>query len=1228
MKKIFHSTLSVLALITLVFILLTTGFILFQKAGMRPENITAHITTVTQERWEQLLKRTHRFERELKLHHEPFMNTFDGGQFLEDHMTFSVKKGDEVIYWLSNEIPLDQIPDDLIGKRILKLSNGYYQVYQIHPDSLTITGLSLICHQYPYTNRYLDNGFEGDYHVPVSPEIVEEIGKYNVTTRDGSFLFSLKYPSVSNPSGTAAIIGFLLFLATYTLLNILLLLLHRAINPWPKRQGLSLLFFILDALIIRFLIHYFAFPTWIHRLPIFDLGLYGSSMINSSLGDLLLNVVLTLIMVSAVSLYYKPDTERIRKRWMIAVLYFLLIAVCLYNTLQITRSLITDSTLTISFTDLGNIGRFGLIGLVIILISGGSFILLANRLLQIVVQTFAGLRQTIFILLPVVILSCLPLLRAIEPITVAFPLIFLILITGIHLQVYYKINHVFRIIWLCITVSISITWMINAYTQMKGKERRLMVAEHFARKEDPLAEEFFAQARESIYHDTLLAGMLFTDSLDEGLIINYLLQRHFTGGKNYWSKYNFQVTICNQDQKLTISGDNTVIDCYGFFNRLILESGIMTGTQDLALIKDQEGHHNYLGILRFENLLEDSRQDRQIYIEIFPKAATAGNGYLELMADEKMLGEGNLSLYANARYQDGQLIASYGKYIYSTDLLIYPAVGQGDDHIFFEKGGYSHLLFKTGDGSVLLVSEPEKNFIDLAAPLAVFLMAFLLLYSVIWLLHQMMGHGPSISSTFRGRLRLALTGVVMVSFIMVGATSIYYIRVLNKNKNTGNLTDKARSIRIELEHKLADKEILSEEMKPYIQSLLLKFAEVFATDINLYDSKGNMLGSSREKLFEEGITGNKINPEAFREMTLNRKTLLIHEENIGNLTYLSAYIPFRNNHNRVIAYINLPYFSRQSELSSEISSFMMAYINIYLLLIAFAIAFAFTLTGMILKPLLLLRDRIRRVQLGAENEKIEWVKKDEIGELVDEYNRMIDELDKSAQLLAKSERESAWQEMARQVAHEIKNPLTPMKLNLQHLQKTLAEGSPTWNQQFDRYARMMHEQINSLSEIASAFSDFANLPEMKLQEFSLSSALDHAVSLYTPYAGVSIVKMYDSATYYGVKGDMEQVKRMFINIISNAIQAAFQDRQLTVYIAVKEDGGHWSIDIADDGKGIDEGIRDKIFTPNFTTKSSGMGLGLAIARSIVHQMGGEINFVSETGVGTTFNITLPVAGKL
>jgi len=243
--------------------------------------------------------------------------------------------------------------------------------------------------------------------------------------------------------------------------------------------------------------------------------------------------------------------------------------------------------------------------------------------------------------------------------------------------------------------------------------------------------------------------------------------------------------------------------------------------------------------------------------------------------------------------------------------------------------------------------------------------------------------------------------------------------------------------------------------------------------------------------------------------------------------------------------------------------------------------------------------------------------------LVNEYNHKVEELAESAELLARSERESAWREMAKQVAHEIKNPLTPMKLNIQYLQRAKEEGSENYDDFFKRVTKNLIEQIDTLSAIATEFSNFAQIPRAKNEVFNLLEVIQNTCSLFVSNQNIEIKLMLRKYSEILISADKEQVSRAFINLIKNGIQSIPPERIGYVQVLVDASDGFVTISISDSGTGISSEARQHLFEPNFTTKTSGMGLGLSIVRNIILTAGGSIDYETIEGIGTTFFVKLP-----
>jgi nitrogen fixation/metabolism regulation signal transduction histidine kinase len=323
------------------------------------------------------------------------------------------------------------------------------------------------------------------------------------------------------------------------------------------------------------------------------------------------------------------------------------------------------------------------------------------------------------------------------------------------------------------------------------------------------------------------------------------------------------------------------------------------------------------------------------------------------------------------------------------------------------------------------------------------------------------------------------------------------------------------------------------------------------------------------------------------------------------------------------------YISRQHDLENQISGFLLAIINIMVFMLAISTILSITVSNRLIQPLKYIQESLRTVQIGATSKPIEYMRSDEIGELVKEYNKKVAELQKNAEALAKSERESAWREMAKQVAHEIKNPLTPMKLSIQHLSRSVKLADEESELKLQRVTKSLIEQIDALTKIANEFSNFAKMPKAKEIELDLSEVLKNTVSVFAEYdehtLDLSIVPVETPIIW----ADKDLLLRVFNNLIKNAIQSIAPGVDGKIDINLTETKTNYLVSIKDNGLGIQESERDRIFVPYFTTKSKGTGLGLAMSKQIMEGMNGEIWFNSEVGVGTTFFLSFPkiVAGQ-
>ena len=367
-----------------------------------------------------------------------------------------------------------------------------------------------------------------------------------------------------------------------------------------------------------------------------------------------------------------------------------------------------------------------------------------------------------------------------------------------------------------------------------------------------------------------------------------------------------------------------------------------------------------------------------------------------------------------------------------------------------------------------------------------------------------------------------------------------------------------------------------------------------------------------------------MEPSAYYQLHHNKLMRYVQQERIGNLSYLSIYVPVVDENGNVYAYLNIPFLNSQAELNQEISSFLATLINLNAFIFLIAGAIAFLITNRITSLFSLIGKKMQEVSLGKVNEEIKWSRDDEIGILIGEYNKMVNKLEASAKALAQSEREGAWREMARQVAHEIKNPLTPMKLSIQYLLKSIDSGALNVKELSKQVATTLVEQIDQLSKIAGDFSQFANIGNIRLEKINVNEVIESLINLYKYDTTIQIEWIKENSEYF-IEADKVQINRLLTNLLKNAVEASAERKIKIIRIHQFIKNNTIQLEVSDNGTGIPKKIQHKIFTPNFTTKTSGTGLGLAICKGIVEKAKGNIWFKTEEGEGSTFIVELPLS---
>jgi signal transduction histidine kinase len=475
--------------------------------------------------------------------------------------------------------------------------------------------------------------------------------------------------------------------------------------------------------------------------------------------------------------------------------------------------------------------------------------------------------------------------------------------------------------------------------------------------------------------------------------------------------------------------------------------------------------------------------------------------------------------------------------------------------------------------------------------------------------------------SLRDRIFIAMILLVLLASILIAAVAIYQYNEETRDYHKNRLERKEKNIKAHINFVIKETffEVKTEKIPLIFKDKIYEIADIHNLQINLYDLEGTLLKSSKASLVQDSIPI-CISAEVLNNLSNSVERRYVEKRKENDKIYQSSYSYITDEKFKPLGILNLPYLEDDDFLSKELNEFLERLGYAYLFVLLIAIGIAFLLSKFITKSLKTISDKINATRLEKRNEKIEIDDtSEEISTLVSSYNSMIDELEESAVQLATSEREQAWREMAKQVAHEIKNPLTPMRLSVQNFQRKFDETDPNIHQKVDEYSKTLIQQIDTMSSIASAFSNFAKMPAQQSETLNVVKIVKLALDIFNEDYIIFIAEKNEIIANF----DRTQLIRVVTNLVKNGIQSIPEGQVPKIVVTVNSTETDVTITVADNGIGVSEENKLKVFEPKFTTKTSGMGLGLAMVKNIVETYNGTIAFTSVKDIGTTFKVIFP-----
>lgn len=1170
---------------------------------------------------------------------------------------YFIFRNDSLLYWSDYQfVPnYENIKGDYTFQ-LTRLESGKYltrqEKYELNGKTLEVFILLPIFQNTEIDNKYLNQGYnislfiqEGLNIRAISEAEIDD----TIISYDGNELFSLSLdPAYRDMRGhqTAKVFQTLLLIlfASAILLFFFSIKVEVDLLFGQKRIGEGFALLVICLVFLRFLMLGFNFPNSILPADLFNGRFYASSIFNPSLGDLLLNALACLVVTWYLFRYYFESilyrklmfANRFAKH-IAAVVLSIASFGALYFHYYCLKTIYFNSQLTLDITKSIDFSGLKILSLGVIAINTATFFLVMHILCR-TIYSLLG-RRKVFIPFGIGLLITL----GIDYFTSA-PFYILIIINIVYVMLIYLLNmpkHLIRVsyttflylFWGALASAVIAAFAISATEQITTTSNKQKFANQILIDNDVLGEFLLSEASEKIKQDMFILSRWLTPTIfSPNDIVKEKIKRVYLS--RYLDKYDKDIYLFNS-KGMALTKDQKIVD-YQKLKDEVFKERFKTADYSNIFFINQQGSgsgNSSKRYLCFIDLVRGGSIRGHIVIDLKLKRFFPNSVYPELLIDRRYASAILGREFHYAEFNNGELTYSTGnedalkllkaKYDFQNS-------NTADEELVIDN--YHFLIIKDkGNEDIVIISDAYSsndilsNFSFLFIVFVSFILLFLAVYTgFFWI------RGNSLN--FSTKIQLYLNAAFFIPLLAVCITTMSIVSNTYSNEVTEEYQKKAASISGNLVESLDSYQQGEIEQENLSNSLTLA-AKYTESDINLYDTDGKLIVSSQPQIYENNLLSRYINPLALANIHEQDNNLLVLDESVGSLDYKSSYIGVRSfNTGSLLGILSIPFFESQNQLEQQIIKVLTNVINIFTLIFIIFLVGSYLASYELTFPLKYITQKLKRTSLSDYNEPLSWDSDDEIGLMISEYNRMLVKLEASKEALSRSEKESAWREMAKQVAHEIKNPLTPMKLSLQHLKRVLQkahavvgngeheEGKDTTTKPIDN----LLEQVDTLSEIATSFSSFAQMPIPKSEYFDLAPVVKRTVELFQDDQRTIELEMEKGS--FGVESDSHLMSRIISNLIINAKQSVPQGKRPKIIVSLNRGAkGFLLLKVSDNGSGISKEIQDKVFLPNFSTKYAGSGIGLAIAKRGIEHSGGRIAFETKENTGTTFYIELPLA---
>ncbi|WP_415837294.1 ATP-binding protein [Pontibacter korlensis] len=1166
-------------------------------------------------------------------------NTVSFSQLLQetDYPVF-IYRGGNIVFWSNHTFaPQPDVPENFTGALAIENEYGRFVVVRKAVRHYQIDVYIPLQVDYRIKNAYLTPKLDEEVFEQANLQLIldPEALLPQVRTRDGRFLFALNFEQAHKTSSYTSlqlglfILGLLLFILFAVAVT------KSYVRQQKYSQGILVLLLLLGGM--RLVLLWLNLPFGIADVELFDPRLYAASFWSPSVGDLLLNVLL-LAAVAGSGLYLfrknrvvaqlsKMPHEKSRSLIMACVLIFFFLQLLLfkfYYSIYHNTPLVLDVTHSLSFT------RYKTVMYLVMLVHTMALCMF-TYILATVVSVLVPKEQKLWPFKMLMLIAGMLLLFTGVFVTELFMVVLvgfifwtIIVLAAQHQHAVSLAYRTYLLFFLVVIVS-ALTGAMAQFSHYHNdlKTYKQNLAFNILQDNDVLGEYQLNQVATEIANDELIKMKMMGPYVDVSFIKRKITRQYLS---DYFDKYEINVLLFDDQGKTLESADTTIAtlqDLKHQFNK----PQARTEHKGLYLLKDP-ARFNARTYLKLIQVPISNELNGTIALQLTLKKLLPNSVVPELLVDQKYNNPFGREMLSYSVYSGNKLRHSEGEYDYATNFdrsllerpeLYRQGVPQGDSHHYGVRSENRQTLIITTDkyGSRQVLSNFSFLFLVFVAGLILLGLLYLLLQR-----HRLREFSPNFST----KIQLFLNFGILVPMLLVSIATAGLVTASYKKDLMQRYEQRGEAIQEHLSKQLS-RRLLQRQRN--LQRNIAEVAAIAEADVNVYDRNGKLLVTSQPLIFEAGLLSKLVNPQAFAAISERQALRVLLQEQAGNLSFNSIYLPLRDEDYpaELAGFIGIPFFDSEKELDMKLIELITTTMNIFTVMFISFMVLTFFASRALTVPLRMLAEKLKRTSLTGKNEMLAYEGADEIGMLVSEYNRMLLTLEQNKQELAMQEKEAAWREMARQVAHEIKNPLTPMKLSLQYLQKAISEKRPNTEQLIAKISDTLITQINILNDIASSFSSFTSMPEPKAEPMDVAAALHKAVDLHNDPASAILTKKIPDEEIV-VKADESLMVRTFNNLLLNAIQAVPASRKPQIQVKLELQGHHAVlISIRDNGSGIPEDIQSKVFIPNFSTKYTGSGIGLAVAKRGIENAGGRIWFETEEGQGTTFFIQLPLANE-